>query len=104
MALEVVIQGSVARILMKGRFDFHVHRDFKEAYMKLFEIVTVQQIEIDMSKLEYLDSSALGMLMLLNERAKSVNKTVTLLNPSGVVSQVLDVANFSRLFNITTTL
>lgn len=102
MALDVVVQGDVARILMKGRFDFHVHRDFKEAYTKLFDIASVRQIEIEMSKLDYLDSSALGMLMLLNERAKSVNKMVVLVNPSGVVSQVLEVANFNRLFNITT--
>lgn len=38
--------------------------------------------------------------MLLNERAKGANKSVSLLNTSGVVSQVLEVANFSRIFNI----
>jgi anti-anti-sigma regulatory factor len=38
--------------------------------------------------------------MLLNERAKGVGKSVSLLNTSGVVSQVLEVANFSRIFNI----
>ena len=101
MALDTQVQGNVARIMMKGRFDFHVHRDFKETYTKLFENSAVQQIEIEMSKLDYLDSSALGMLMLLNERAKSVNKSITLVNPSGVVSQVLEVANFNRLFTIT---
>jgi anti-anti-sigma regulatory factor len=41
------------------------------------------------------------MLMLLNERAKLVNKSITLVNPSGVVNQVLEVANFNRLFTIT---
>lgn len=101
MALEIQIRENVARIIMKGRFDFQVHREFKEAYTKLFDVANVQQIEIEMSKLDYLDSSALGMLMLLNERAKSVNKTITLVNPSGVVSQVLEVANFNRLFTIT---
>ncbi len=100
MALEIQIRENVARIIMKGRFDFQVHREFKEAYTKLFDTANVQQIEIEMSKLDYLDSSALGMLMLLNERAKSVNKTITLVNPSGVVSQVLEVANFNRLFTI----
>lgn len=100
MALEIQLLENVGRIIMKGRFDFHVHRDFKEAYMRLFDVPAVQQIEIEMSKLDYLDSSALGMLMLLNERAKTVNKAIVLLNPSGVVSQVLDVANFNRLFTI----
>jgi anti-anti-sigma regulatory factor len=41
------------------------------------------------------------MLMLLNERAKPVNKTISLVNPSGAVNQVLEVANFNRLFSIT---
>ena len=60
----------------------------------------VREIEVEMSRVDYLDSSALGMLMLLNERAKGVSKSVSLLNTSGVVSQVLEVANFSRIFNI----
>jgi anti-anti-sigma factor len=101
MTLETQIRDNAARIIMKGRFDFQIHKEFKESYIKLFDNPDVRQIEIEMSQLEYLDSSALGMLMLLNERAKSVNKTISLVNPSGVVDQVLEVANFNRLFNIT---
>lgn len=100
MAISVQIHDSVARISMSGRFDFQVHRDFKEAYAPLIDNTAVHEIEVEMSKVDYLDSSALGMLMLLNERAKSLNKTVSLLNTSGVVSQVLEVANFSRIFTI----
>lgn len=100
MALETRILGNVARITMSGRFDFQIHRDFKDAYTPLLENTAVQQIEIEMSRLDYLDSSALGMLMLLNERAKAADRSVVLVNPSGVVDQVLEVANFGRLFTI----
>lgn len=100
MAIETQVSDNVGRIVMSGRFDFQIHRDFKEAYSRFLENPGVQQIEIEMSRLEYLDSSALGMLMLLNERAKSVNRSVVLRNPSSVVSQVLEVANFNRLFTI----
>lgn len=100
MAVEIRVTDKVARIIMSGRFDFQIHREFKDAYAKCLENTAVQQIEIEMSKLDYLDSSALGMLMLLNERAKAANKAVALINPSAVVSQVLDVANFNRLFMI----
>lgn len=100
MALEARVLNDVARITMHGRFDFQIHRDFKDAYTPLLGNAAVKQIEIDMSKLDYLDSSALGMLMLLNERAKTANKAVILTNPSGVVEQVLAVANFGRLFTI----
>jgi len=100
MAINVQILDRAARINMDGRFDFQVHREFKDAYAPLLDNPAVREIEIEMSKVDYLDSSALGMLMLLNERARSVNKMVTLLNTSGVASQVLGVANFSKIFNI----
>jgi len=100
MAISVQIHDNVARISMSGRFDFQVHREFKESYTPLIDNVAVREIEVEMSRVDYLDSSALGMLMLLNERAKGANKAVSLLNTSGVVSQVLEVANFSRIFNI----
>jgi len=86
---------------MSGHFDFHIHREFKGTYMPLIENAAVREIEIEMDKLDYLDSSALGMLMLLNERAKSCNKSVALLNASGVVSQMLEVSNFGKIFRIT---
>lgn len=100
MAINVQIQGNVASINMFGRFDFQVHREFKDAYAPLLDNPAVREIEVEMSKVDYLDSSALGMLMLLNERAKEAGKPVTLLNTSGVVSQVLGVANFSKIFHI----
>lgn len=100
MSISVNILGSVARISMLGRFDFQVHREFKDAYSALLVNAAVSEIEIEMSRVDYLDSSALGMLILLNERAKEAKKTITLLNASSVVSQVLDVANFSKIFNI----
>ncbi len=100
MSINVQIRGDAARIAMSDRFDFQVHREFKEAYSTLLNNAAVREIEVEMSRVTYLDSSALGMLMLLNERAKALNKTITLLNSSGVVAQVLEVANFSRIFNI----
>ena len=100
MAIDVQIRESAGRIVMSGRFDFQVHREFKEAYSGLIENAAVHQIEIEMSKLDYLDSSALGMLMLLNERVGAAKKSVTLVNPSKAVGQVLEVANFNRLFTI----
>lgn len=100
MSINVQVRDGAARIMMSGRFDFQVHREFKDAYTALLTNAGVREIEVEMSKVDYLDSSALGMLILLNERAKEAKKTIVLLNPSAVVAQVLDVANFSKIFNI----
>lgn len=100
MGINVTNRDGVARISMSGRFDFQVHREFKDAYTTQLANAAVREIEIEMSKVDYLDSSALGMLILLNERAKESKKSITLLTPSAVVAQVLEVANFSKIFNI----
>lgn len=103
MAINVQINDHMALIVMSGRFEFQMHHDFKDAYMPLINNAAVREIELELSKVDYLDSAALGMLMLLNERAKEANKPVALLNVSGVVSQVMEVANFSKIFNIKNT-
>ena len=100
MTINVQIHDHSARIAMSGRFDFQVHREFKDAYTPLLDNAAAHEIEVEMSKLSYMDSSALGMLILLKERACAANKTVLLLNTSGVVSQLLEVANFGKIFTI----
>lgn len=100
MTINVNIRDNAARLSMSGRFDFQVHREFKNAYSAQLSNAAVKEIEIEMSRVEYLDSSALGMLILLNERAKEAKKNVVLLSPSAVVEQVLNVANFGKIFTI----
>ena len=51
-----------------------------------------------MGEVEYLDSSALGMLLLLRDKGKAMGKQVSLANCGGTVRDVLRVANFDKLF------
>lgn len=85
---------------ISGRFDFIVHREFKKHYTALLGNAEIREIEINMRSVEYIDSAALGMLMLLKERAGAINKSVVLSNPSGNVSNLLEVANFNKIFPI----
>lgn len=100
MAINVKIRGRSACVVISGRFDFQVHRDFRGAYTPLLDNAAVSEIEAEMSKVDYMDSAALGMLLLLGERAKAANKPVVLANASGTVLQVLEIANFGKIFNI----
>lgn len=87
-------------LALHGRFDFHTHRDFRTACEQPLEDQNLREIVIDLGGVEYLDSSALGMLLLLRERAESVGKSVTLAKMQGTVKQVLDVANFDKIFSM----
>ena len=100
MDIKVTTAGSVATIQMNGRFDFGAHRPFKDAYDPLLQQDAITSLEINLSDVAYMDSSALGMLLLLHERAEASGKEVVLCQPNSTVSQILDIANFGKLFTI----
>ena len=85
---------------MSGRFDFNAHREFRAAYEQVIADAAVRALNIDMGGVDYLDSSALGMLLMLRDKAGAANKALTLSNVRGAVKQVLDIANFGKLFRI----
>jgi anti-anti-sigma factor len=88
------------RIRLNGRFDFSAHRTFRESYAPALDAGDVREVEIDLAEVDYMDSSALGMLLMLREKAQAANKSVYLSNCRGAVRQVLDIANFGQLFTM----
>lgn len=100
MAIDVRIRDGLACIAMSGRFDYKTWRNFTRSYAPLVDNAAVREIRVEMIKVDYMDSSALGMLLLLNERATAHNKPVVLRISSGFVLRVLEYARFSQFFNI----
>lgn len=100
MQINVNVNGNIAVISMNGRFDFNSHREFRSASEMATKAEGVNEIEVDMKDVDYLDSSALGMLLLLREKTNIVNRKLALSNCKGMVQQVLEVANFGKLFTI----
>ncbi len=99
MQANVTVNEGNVVIRLQGRFDFNAHRDFREAVdTALANPATA--IVVDFSGVEYLDSSALGMLLMLRDRAKGAAREVALTSCRGAVRQILDIANFSKLFSI----
>jgi len=90
----------IATISLSSKFDFGSHKEFKTAYSPLLQDSEIRTIQIDLENVTYMDSSALGMLMLLNERVVEVGKTVTLYKPNQKVRHILDIANMGKLFKI----
>lgn len=100
MQIATEIAAGKAIVKLNGRFDFHSHRDFRTAYENALEDSTVREIAINFQDVDYLDSSALGMLLLLREKAEAAGKSVALIGLQGMVKQVLEIANFGKLFSV----
>ncbi|MBF0186225.1 MAG: STAS domain-containing protein, partial [Magnetococcales bacterium] len=58
-------------ISVKGKFSFEAHHQFRNAYHNEDEKAQyrITHYIVDLSETDYIDSSALGMLLLLREEA-----------------------------------
>lgn len=99
MDVRVSVSEGRTVIQLQGRFDFNSHRDFRDAIDAVLASPAAA-IAIDFGGVEYLDSSALGMLLMLRDRAKGASREVTLASCRGPVKEILDIANFGKLFSI----
>ncbi|MEB0206753.1 STAS domain-containing protein [Pseudomonas sp. CCC3.1] len=90
--------GKKLTIAIKGRFDFGTHQAFREAYEKSEK--KPDSIVVDLKEATYLDSSALGMLLLLRDHAGGDNSDVRVVNSNADVRKVLAISNFDKLFDI----
>ena len=83
-------------ISISGQFDFSSHPEFRASYKEIDD--KSYAAIVDLRETENLDSAALGMLLLLDENFP--DKQVKLINANDFVRQVLDIAHFSKKFDI----
>lgn len=95
---EVSLDGTKLTIAIKGRFDFGSHQTFREAYERFYKVP--QLYVVDLKETTYLDSSALGMLLLLRDHAGGDEADIRVINSNSDVRKILGISNFDKLFDI----
>jgi len=80
---------------LTGRFDFRLIKEFHEMLKK-----DPRTWVVDFSGVEYVDSSALGMLLLLRERVRGDAARVQLRGLHGQPRDVIVMAKFDRMFKV----
>jgi len=89
--------GDELTVSVTGKFDYRIYDSFKASFSGIEdEEVTVN---VDLKETDYMDSTALGMLLMLREHVGRA-ATIMLLNPRPEVMRVLTIANFDKLFSI----
>ncbi|MBI5461669.1 MAG: STAS domain-containing protein [Gammaproteobacteria bacterium] len=98
MSGAVSSQGDTRTLTVQGRFDFKMHRMFREMYEGAPP--EIGRYVIDLNKTVYMDSSALGMLLLLREHVGGEPQRVRIVNCNAEIRKILEVARFDMLFEI----
>lgn len=100
MSLVLHQDRQTSSLRMEGTFTFESHAQFRSVSQDLLNATTSSQISLNLSALTYMDSSALGMLLLLRETAEAKGVKILLEDPSPVVMEILKVVQFVKLFEI----
>jgi len=86
-------------IAIEGRFDFSDHKNFRQSYDE-GEATKVKKYVVDLRGTDYMDSSALGMLLLLREHASTHDQKVEVVGCSDEIKKILTLSNFDKMFDI----
>lgn len=90
--------GKELTISIHGKFDFGVVNDFRRAYSSLGD--EKPTVYIDLRDTEYLDSSALGMLLNMRKAISEQVNAIHIINCRSEVRTILDISRFDKLFVI----
>ncbi|MDH5471899.1 MAG: STAS domain-containing protein [Gammaproteobacteria bacterium] len=83
------------RIKVSGNFDFSIHPQFRNSYQDLDKSYSVI---VDLKNTNYMDSAALGMLLLLDDEFS--NHRIKIVNCNDFIKQVFQIAHFEKKFDI----
>ncbi|MFC6441090.1 STAS domain-containing protein [Bowmanella sp. JS7-9] len=87
-------------ISLPERFDFSYHKQFTEDYQGVLAHQDVKRVVLDFTRVSYLDSSALGMMVLLHKRAKPRGIETIARGAKGTAAEILEMANMKHLYRI----
>lgn len=101
MKVSQNIQGKRAVLGISGQFAFESAMQFRQVAVDMTKRSDIAVVEVDLREATYIDSSALGVMLLLRDMARKAGMTVEISNCRGTVREALDRARFGNLFAMT---
>lgn len=90
--------GKIFTIQIKGKFDFNLVQDFRLAYANVGSEITT--VTVDLRETEYMDSSALGMLLNMQKLLSENTEVFKISNCRPQIKKILQISRFDKKFDI----
>ena len=99
MEITKHLKQGIYDVTMRGKFTFTDHPEFREILQEMGGN-DVRQIVFHMSNVEFVDSAALGMLLLAGDEAEKYQKNLVISGAAGQVKKMFNMARFDTLFTM----
>jgi len=98
MSIEQKIDGNVGKLFLSGEIDLDNSTQVRENIKDLID--KVKTIEVQLSKVNYIDSSGIAALVEGMQLSKSGSKEFCLTDVSNEVMKVIKLAHLDKIFKI----
>ena len=98
MSIEQKIDGNVGKLFLSGEIDLDNSTQVRENIKDLID--KVKTIEVQLSKVNYIDSSGIAALVEGMQLSKSGSKEFSLTDVSNEVMKVIKLAHLDKIFKI----
>lgn len=95
--VSVAKSDSGLTISIKGRFDFNLLQAFRDAYSDYDDSVT-SEFMVDLAETDYIDSSALGMLLNMKNHLGAEDQEIKIINCQPDLLKIFAIAHFDKKF------
>lgn len=95
--IQITTENDTVFIKIRERFDFSGHQAFRGSYR---DHPNSGKFVIDMNEVNYIDSAALGMMLILREHAGKHDGTVSVINCNPDILKVLEIAKLDEVIDI----
>lgn len=99
MKHSIKVSGSHVSVALTGKIYAHDAGVIRDELIDLIDRGTTD-INIDLSELDYIDSSGLGVLVTVHKRTKEKNGGLVLTNVRGMVGEILKRTRLDRVLTI----
>ena len=89
-------QDSTLTVSISGRFDFNILQDFRDCYSEMAG--SDMKFVVDLAQTEYIDSSALGMLLNMKNHLGSEDCAIEICNCQPNLMKIFTIAHFDKKF------
>ncbi|MBX3121077.1 MAG: STAS domain-containing protein [Fimbriimonadaceae bacterium] len=95
MKITKEVNNRKVTLKLEGNFTYTQRKPFQEM-LKSVAVDGVDQIVIELSQVAFLDSAALGLLMISHRQLQAEKRTLSLAYPQPTVRQIIELANLHK--------
>lgn len=97
-SVKVTVNSDCATLYITGSFAFHLQGEFRSAYEN--GVGNSRKVQVDLFDTEYMDSSGLGMLLVMKKYLDSAGVACEIVRSRGQTFDLLKMTHFNQYFSI----